>query len=98
MATIMDLAQKMLRGEAPPPPIGRLLGFTLKSIEPGRAVFEMEVDDRHHNPMGAWLHLALFAPPPALSGAAGPWPDRCPTPERSAVATNRADVRRELLR
>ena len=59
MATIMDLAQKMLRGEASPPPIGRLLGFTLKTIEPGKAVFEMEVDDRHHNPMGT-LHGGVY--------------------------------------
>lgn len=59
MATITDLAQKMLRGEAPPPPIGRLLGFALKAIEPGRAVFEMEVDERHHNPMGT-LHGGVY--------------------------------------
>ena len=59
MATITDLAQKMLRGEAPPPPIGRLLGFTLKAIEPGRAVFEMAVDERHHNPMGT-LHGGVY--------------------------------------
>ena len=52
MATILDLAQKTLRGEVPPPPVGRLLGFVLKSIEPGRAVFEMEAGERHHNPMG----------------------------------------------
>ena len=55
MATILELAQKMQRGEASPPPIGRLLGFALKEIEPGRAVFEMEADERHHNPMGT-LH------------------------------------------
>src|SRR5438874_5161093 len=55
MATILELARKMQRGEAPPPPIGRLLGFVLKVIEPGRAVFEMEADERHHNPMGT-LH------------------------------------------
>jgi uncharacterized protein (TIGR00369 family) len=59
MATITDLAQKMLRGEAPPPPIGRLIGFALKAIEPGRAVFEMEVDERHHNPMGT-LHGGVY--------------------------------------
>ena len=59
MATITDLAQQMLRGEAPPPPIGRLLGFALKAIEPGRAVFEMDVDDRHHNPMGT-LHGGVY--------------------------------------
>lgn len=59
MATILENAQKMLRGEAPPPPIGRLIGFTLKSIEPGRAVFEMEADERHHNPMGT-LHGGVY--------------------------------------
>ena len=59
MATILDLAQKTLRGEVPPPPIGRLLGFVLKSIEPGRAVFEMEADERHHNPMGT-LHGGVY--------------------------------------
>jgi uncharacterized protein (TIGR00369 family) len=55
MATILELAQKMRRGEAPPPPIGRLLGFVPKLIEPGRAVFELQADERHHNPMGT-LH------------------------------------------
>src|SRR4030081_1868848 len=59
MATILELAQKMQRGEAPPPPIGRLLGFVLKAVEPGRAVFEMEADERHHNPMGA-LHGGVY--------------------------------------
>ena len=59
MTTILELAQKMQRGEAPPPPIGRLLGFVLKVIEPGRAVFEMEADERHHNPMGT-LHGGIY--------------------------------------
>jgi uncharacterized protein (TIGR00369 family) len=54
-----ELAQAMLRGEAPPPPIGRLLGFVLKAIEPGRAVFEREADERHHNPLGT-LHGGIF--------------------------------------
>jgi len=43
----------------PAPPIGRLIGFSLKSIEPGHAVFEMEVDERHHNPMGT-LHGGIY--------------------------------------
>jgi uncharacterized protein (TIGR00369 family) len=59
MATILDLAQKTLRGEVPLPPIGQLLGFVLKAIEPGRSVFEMEVDERHHNPMGT-LHGGVY--------------------------------------
>src|SRR5262249_48419743 len=59
MPTILELAGKMLRGEAPPPPVGRLLGFVLREIEPGRAVFEMEADERHHNPMGT-LHGGVY--------------------------------------
>ena len=59
MATFLELARKMQRGEALPPPIGRLLGFVLKAIEPGRAVFEMEADERHHNPMGT-LHGGIY--------------------------------------
>ena len=59
MATILENAQKTLQGEAPPPPIGRFIGVTLKSIEPGRAVFEMEADERHHNPMGT-LHGGIY--------------------------------------
>jgi uncharacterized protein (TIGR00369 family) len=59
MATMLELAQKLRRGEAPPPPVGRLLGFALKAVEPGRAVFEMEVDERHHNLMGT-LHGGFY--------------------------------------
>jgi uncharacterized protein (TIGR00369 family) len=59
MATILELLQQMQRGEALPPPIGRLLGFALKAIEPGRAVFELEADERHHNPMGT-LHGGVY--------------------------------------
>ena len=51
--------EKMMSVEAPPPPIARLLGFALKSIEPGHAVFEMEVDERLHNPMGT-LHGGIY--------------------------------------
>ncbi len=46
-------------GRSAPPPIARLLGFVLKAVEPGRAVFEMEADERHHNPMGA-LHGGVY--------------------------------------
>ena len=43
----------------PPPPVGRLIGFVLKFMEPGHAIFEMEADERHHNPMGT-LHGGIF--------------------------------------
>jgi uncharacterized protein (TIGR00369 family) len=59
MSTIFDAAKKMLHGEAAPPPIARLLGFVLVAIEPGRAVFAMDIDERHHNPMGT-LHGGIY--------------------------------------
>src|SRR5258708_7887157 len=59
MTTILENARRVQRAEVPPPPIGRLLGFVLKAIEPGRAVFEMEADERHHNPMGT-LHGGVY--------------------------------------
>jgi uncharacterized protein (TIGR00369 family) len=59
MTPILENAQRVQRGEAPPPPIGRLLGFVLKVIEPGRAIFEMEADERHYNPMGT-LHGGIY--------------------------------------
>jgi uncharacterized protein (TIGR00369 family) len=59
MTTMLEYGQKVSRGELPPPPIARLLGLVLKSIEPGHAVLEMEVDERHHNPMGT-LHGGVY--------------------------------------
>lgn len=59
MPTIREQAERMLKGEEPPPPIGRLLGFKLIAFEPGRAVFTMTVDERHHNPMGT-LHGGVY--------------------------------------
>jgi uncharacterized protein (TIGR00369 family) len=43
----------------PAPPVSRLIGFVLKSTEPGHAIFEMEADERHHNPMGT-LHGGIY--------------------------------------
>src|SRR5882757_9647324 len=59
MTTMLEQGQNVLRGELTPPPIARLLGFVPKSIEPGHAIFEMEADERHHNPMGT-LHGGVY--------------------------------------
>jgi uncharacterized protein (TIGR00369 family) len=59
MTTRLEHGQKVMRGELPPPPIARLLELVAKSIEPGHAVFEMEADERHHNPMGT-LHGGVY--------------------------------------
>src|SRR5579864_7142005 len=48
----IDMIRQMKRGEAPPPPVARLIGFTLDEVEPGRAVVALEADARHANPMG----------------------------------------------
>jgi len=55
MAKMLDLIQKALRGEAPPPPVATLIGFRLTEVEPGHAVIELEATERHANPMGT-LH------------------------------------------
>src|SRR5262245_50455214 len=59
MGTILEGAQRLLRGEVPPAPAARLLGLVLKSIGPGHAVFQMEADERHHNPMGT-MHGGIY--------------------------------------
>ncbi|MBL8793036.1 MAG: PaaI family thioesterase [Planctomycetia bacterium] len=59
MPTWLERCQRMVRGEEPPPPIGRLLGFMLTAIEPGRAVCVLPVDERHHNPLGT-LHGGVY--------------------------------------
>ena len=55
MATILETARRMIAGDAPPAPMGQLIGMRLVAIEPGRATFELDADERHHNPMGT-LH------------------------------------------
>lgn len=49
----------MTRGELPPPPVAKLIGFRLVVVEPGRSVFELEAEPRHANPMGT-LHGGIL--------------------------------------
>lgn len=55
MSNAHKLSAKILSGEAPHPPVARLIGFRLISAGDGASVFEMEADERHWNPMGT-LH------------------------------------------
>ncbi len=55
MPRMLDLIHMVMRGELPSPPIATLIGFDLRSIEPGHAVVELEATERHANPMGT-LH------------------------------------------
>jgi uncharacterized protein (TIGR00369 family) len=55
MSTMLEMARRMVAGDAQQPPIARLLGAKLTLIEEGRARIELAADDRHANPMGT-LH------------------------------------------
>jgi uncharacterized protein (TIGR00369 family) len=52
---LLDLSEAIARGDAPPPPIARLIGFKLVSVKPGEARVEFQATDAHANPMGT-LH------------------------------------------
>ena len=51
----IDVIRMVQREEIPPPPVARLIGFTLSDVEPGRAVITFDAENRHANPMGT-LH------------------------------------------
>jgi uncharacterized protein (TIGR00369 family) len=55
MAKALDFFRMVQRGEAAPPPIADLIGFTLTEVDPGRAVITFDAGPRHANPMGT-LH------------------------------------------
>src|SRR5438093_7419310 len=41
----------MIGGEEAHPPVAELIGFHVTSIEPGKAIFELEAGPQHANPM-----------------------------------------------
>jgi uncharacterized protein (TIGR00369 family) len=55
MTQHLDDLQKLVRGEVPPPPIARLIGFDLTSVQHGEAVLHLNANETHANPMGT-LH------------------------------------------
>ncbi|HXZ18661.1 MAG TPA: PaaI family thioesterase [Candidatus Acidoferrales bacterium] len=52
---LAEITRKIASGDAPAPAIARLIGFRPIFAGGGEAVFEMEADERHWNPMGT-LH------------------------------------------
>jgi uncharacterized protein (TIGR00369 family) len=52
--SLADL-QRIIDGEAPPPPVAELIGFRMLAAEPGRVTFELEAEPRHSSPPGT-LH------------------------------------------
>src|SRR5215471_12567455 len=59
MNKLLERTKAIIRGEAPPPPVARLIGFNLVSVEPGSAVIEFEATEAHRNPMGT-LHGGIL--------------------------------------
>lgn len=55
MTKMLDRCEAIARGDAPPPPIGRLIGFDLVSVTPGEARIALQATAAHANPMGT-LH------------------------------------------
>ncbi len=51
----LDQLRRMVRGDAPPPPVAELIGFRLIEADLGRAIVELDASARHANPMGT-LH------------------------------------------
>jgi len=50
MATMFERIEAMIRGEALPPPVAKLIGFDLISVEPGKALVELQATQVHANP------------------------------------------------
>lgn len=51
----LDQMRAMIRGDAEPPPIAKLIGFQFVAIDLGHSVFELDAGPQHANPMGT-LH------------------------------------------
>lgn len=49
----MEFFRRILRGELPPPPLPRLLGFRLVEVEEGRAVFTADPAVEFYNGLGS---------------------------------------------
>ncbi len=58
MMTMLERAQATLGADLPPV-MNTIGGFRMIFFEPGRAAFELEASDRHHNPMGT-LHGGIL--------------------------------------
>jgi len=55
VARLIDRITSGMRGDEVVAPVGKLIGFRPMSVEPGKAVFELEAGPQHANPMGT-LH------------------------------------------
>src|SRR5712691_7569270 len=55
MARLVDRITAGMRANEAAAPVAKLIGFRATSIEPGKAIFELEAGPQHANPMGT-LH------------------------------------------
>jgi uncharacterized protein (TIGR00369 family) len=56
---MLSVAERIITGEIEPPPVAKLIGFNLRSVEPGRAALDLEAGPQHWNPMGG-LHGGIL--------------------------------------
>ena len=63
--------------------VRELRQLVLKEVEPGRAVFELQADERHHNPLGT-LHGGVYCD---LADAAMGWAYAATLPEGESFTT-----------
>jgi len=59
MPKLIEYIRAVQRGEAPVPPIAKLLQMRITQVEEGRAVMQMPVDGRYANPIGT-LHGGII--------------------------------------
>ena len=59
MTRMVDHTKAIIRGEAPPPPVAKLIGFDVVSVDPGESVVEFQATEVHRNPMGT-LHGGIL--------------------------------------
>lgn len=58
--TGLEYLRGIVAGRFPAPPIARVLDFVLVEVEEGRAVFAVQPNERHYNPIGL-VHGGLLA-------------------------------------
>lgn len=56
----LEYMRGLVAGEFPPPPISRLMGFSLIDVGDGRATFRGEPGEQHLNPIGS-VHAGFAA-------------------------------------
>jgi uncharacterized protein (TIGR00369 family) len=59
MNKLHERTEAIIRGKAPPPPVAKLIGFDLISVESGKAVVQLKATQAHANPMGT-LHGGIL--------------------------------------